>query len=240
MINRADRSRGNTDALVIEFEQSVKFFETREAFPGPSIYFHLRALERRREFSDVTSLIDDVLFMEYVYAVLTAWGMHRMGNQPAKLAEFNVMVDSFKEQADFIQELWDCNITDNETEVMSLVNKVWSIIFGLKVSTSETHIVAGSKALHHVLPNLVPPIDREYTASFFIGSSLQYIGEEQAFREMWPFFSEIGSKCTVQIHDSIERGGFMATGPAKVIDNAIIGFTKRHKLENLDGEAEIA
>ena len=38
----------------------------------------------------------------------------------------------------------------------------WQIIAAIKVSTSRTQIVAGSKMLHHFLPDLIPPIDRPY------------------------------------------------------------------------------
>jgi hypothetical protein len=54
-------------------------FEASEAFPGPSLYFHLRAIERRRAHNAVSSLLEDDLFLEYVYAVLPA------SRRPAKL-----------------------------------------------------------------------------------------------------------------------------------------------------------
>ena len=50
----------------------VTVFEKNRAFPGPSLYFHLRAIERRRAHRAVGSLLDDRLFLEYVYAVLPA------------------------------------------------------------------------------------------------------------------------------------------------------------------------
>ena len=105
--------------------------------------------------------------------------MLRMGKQPAKIVEFRVMIDSFKRQTGRIQSLWDCDITQiDPSDVLQITNDVWAIIGSLKVSTSATHIVAGSKALHHVLPNLVPPIDREYTFKFFSGLGSTYIGGE--------------------------------------------------------------
>jgi hypothetical protein len=54
-------------------------------------------------------------------------------------------------------------------QAFELAPKLWDIVAHLKVSTSETQIVAGSKALHHALPDLVPPIDRQCTFRFFIG-----------------------------------------------------------------------
>jgi hypothetical protein len=56
----------------------------------------------------------------------------------------------------------------------------------MKVSTSQTQIVAGSKFLHHLLPDLVPPIDRQYTFSFFTGQKAVYGGDRPAFLEWFP------------------------------------------------------
>lgn len=39
-----------------------------------------------------------------------------------------------------------------------------------------------------------------------------------------PYLAEIGQRTADSIETAIHRGGPMATGPAKVIDNAIIGF----------------
>ena len=39
----------------------------------------------------------------------------------------------------------------------------------IKVMASSTNLVGNSKVMHHMIPNIVPPIDREYT--------LQYLGE---------------------------------------------------------------
>jgi hypothetical protein len=169
--------------------------------------------------------MDDIQFFEYVYAVLPAWGMHRMGKSAAKVGGFDEMVESFRLEAQSIQQLWDLSITDigpeDATQVAILI---WSVVASLKVSTSGTRIVAGTKALHHALPNLVSPIDRQYTFRFFTGQKNVLSGDRQAFLDWFPYFCEIGSRCSREIAIAISRRGFMATGPAKVIDNAIIGY----------------
>jgi hypothetical protein len=80
----AERLADRVGSLIAGFGDYVAAFEARQAFPGPSVYFHLRAIERRREHHTAESLLDDRLFLEYVYAVLPAWGMHGMGPQAAK------------------------------------------------------------------------------------------------------------------------------------------------------------
>ncbi len=222
---RHDRARANVEALVHDFDEYTRCFEGRNRFGGPSRYFHDRAIERRRCHDNLADLLADKRFLEYVYAVLPAWGMHRMGKQAAKVGEFDDMVDSFRAAAPAMEGLWPLRITDLPADgVSSAARQVWDVIASLRVSTSETRIVAGSKALHHVLPDLVPPIDRQYTFRFFTGQKAVQGGDERAFIEWFPYFVEIARRCRPSIENVLGRGGFMATSSTKVIDNAIIGF----------------
>lgn len=233
---RSDRARHNVEALIDQFTDSVDAFEASAAFPGPSLYFHERALATRRRHATAASLLADDQFLDYVYAVLPAWGMHRMGKQAAKVVEFADFATSFRAAAKPIQELWTRRITEIEPrEAPVVAEKVWSIIASLRVSRSDTRIVAGSKALHHALPNLVPPIDRQYTFQFFTGQKSVPSGDERAFLEWFPYLCEIGNRCRSEVDEIVRRAGFMATGPAKAIDNAIVGYMQRRALADRAG-----
>jgi DNA-binding MarR family transcriptional regulator len=226
-MRRAERAQSRVDDLIAGFSSYVSVFEASEAFPGPSLYFHERAIERRRMHDDAVSLFADEQFLEYVYAMLPAWGMHRMGKQAAKVGPFDAMVGSLRACCADIERLWPCRITSVAPhEVHALSEDVWEVLSRLRVSTSATRIVAGSKALHHVLPDLVPPIDRQYTFRFFTGQLNVSRGDRAAFLEWFPHFCRIGRECGSEIDAIVARGGFMATGPAKVIDNAIMGFMR--------------
>jgi hypothetical protein len=225
IVARAADDRANIENLVGGFDGYLRHFEGRNKFGGPSRYFHDRAIERRRRHETVTDLITDERFLEYVYAVLPAWGMHRMGEQPAKVGEFADMADSFRAAAPALEDLWGLRITELPVgRASSVAHQIWEVIAGLRVSTSGTRIVAGSKALHHALPDLVPPIDRQYTFRFFTGQKAVQGGDQRAFIEWFPYFLEIASRCRVPIDVAMLRGGFMATSSTKIIDNAIIGF----------------
>ncbi len=220
----SDRADTNVKALVASFSDYVSAFEAREAFPGPSLYFHQRAIERRREHATVDSLLADVRFLEYVYAVLPTWGMHRMGSQKAKVGDFEAIVRRLQESRATLEELWPLAVTDlSEGETRWAAERAWAVIARLEVSTSRTQIVAGSKFLHHVLPDFLPPIDRQYTFSFFTGQKA-VVSDRASFLAWMPSFAYIGRCCRTAIEEAISRGGFMATGQAKVIDNAIMGF----------------
>lgn len=222
---RSERARSNVEALIADFPRFVSRFERSSAFPGPSLYFHERAVARRRLHHSPRALLGDERFLEYVYAVLPSWGMHRMGKQTAKVGDFDEMVDSFRTATPALEQLWDLHISHvSAKDVDGVAGQLWSVLGSLRVSTSATRIVAGSKALHHVLPDLVPPIDRQYTFQFFTGQKAVTTGDERAFLEWFPYLAEIGRHAADGIEEALARSGFMATGAAKVVDNAIIGF----------------
>jgi hypothetical protein len=87
---------GRVEELTAGFAGYVAAFEASQAFPGPSLYFHLRAIERRREHQTASSLLEDGLFLDYAYAVLPAWGMHRMGPQAAKVSDFAAITGALR------------------------------------------------------------------------------------------------------------------------------------------------
>jgi hypothetical protein len=73
----------------------------------------------------------------------------------------------------------------------------------------------------------------QYIFRFFTGQKLVPFGDQRVFLEWFPHLAEIGRRCRSAIESPMNRGGLMASGPAKVIDNTIIGFmqagdTKMH------------
>ncbi|MCK4815608.1 hypothetical protein KA005_07555, partial [bacterium] len=61
-------------------------FYEYETFSGPSLHFHRRALE-------YIGSEDWERYLEYIYATLTSWGMHRMDGR-AKMQPFDVFATS--------------------------------------------------------------------------------------------------------------------------------------------------
>ncbi len=223
-----ERMRRRVDKLCGNFAHYLRKFDDAEKFTGPSVYFHIRTLNRLESLG-LSAALEDPHFIEYLYATLTAWGLHRMGPKGAKLVDFEPFKMTLSNQKEAIISLQDYRLTQlSEQTLNAIVDELWNILSNLKVSETETQIVAGSKALHHLLPKLMPPIDREYTIRFFYCKKgvktviLPSGGEEHIFKEIYPFFFEIGSRNYAAIFQQIGRG--FHTSETKVIDNAIMGF----------------
>lgn len=209
--------------LTKRFSDSIIRFEKAERFTGPSLYFHRKAIQRRRSFDNMSALLDDAEFLDLLYATLTAWGMHRMGPGNTKLLPLESIRDSLKSQVVALETLARSSIGGGpESEAPALARNIWKIINSIKVSPADAQIVANSKTLHHLLPDLVPPIDREYTFRFFYDRNTLSIEESAAFEEMYVEFDRIARLCSGDIAHQLGRNWH--TGVAKVVDNAVVGY----------------
>ena len=133
----------------------TEFYE-HETFSGPSLHFHRRALE-------YISSEDWERYLEYIYATLTSWGMHRMGGGP-KMQPFDVFATSLNLlKADVLHA--------RQFEYENTNGLVLEKIFkGIDVMASRTRLVGNSKVMAHLMPNIVPPVDREYTLYYLKGN----------------------------------------------------------------------
>lgn len=222
------RMDSRVDELVRSFSRYAEAFQSENLFTGPSLYFHLRTLELLRESGGPSRAIDSTHFVETLYATLTAWGMHRMGPGGAKLVEFAKFEEGLHRAGDIVRSLETVTILSiGEEDVPAVSESLWSLLAHLPVSTSETKIVAASKTVHHLLPELVPPIDREYTLRFFYNNKPLASGKNDVvFREVFARFHQIARSCRSEIERL--RGPGMNTSATKIIDNAIVGYVRTH------------
>jgi hypothetical protein len=121
-------------------------------------------------------------------------------------------------------ESWPLRITAlSGHEPHQVAAVAWDVISYIKASASCTQIVAGTKFLHHLLPDLGAAYRPEIYPRILHGQKT-VPSDRDAFLDWFPGLADIGCRCRQPIRDAIARGGFMATGGAKVIDNAIMGF----------------
>jgi len=204
--------------LCSDFSYYISKFDTSNPFTGRTLYSHFRTLKRLRECGALAIAFQDNLFFEYLYDTLIAWGLNKRGS---KLVDFETFRSSLRNHESELENLEDCRLTTlPEGDIDVVVDSLWQILATLRVSQAETKLVANSKALHHLLPQLMPPIDRRYTLKFFYRTPSG--GDEQIFREIYRQFHRIGSRSEVAINKHLGHG--FHTSETKVIDNAIVGY----------------
>jgi hypothetical protein len=195
-----------------------------DTFRGPSLYFHQRALATRDSPGSLQHL-------EYVYATLASWGMHRMGKGGSKMQRFDLFRASIEPLADRIRKAQNFTPGTMDETCWDLLKEIF---VRLKVMASGTSLVGNSKVMHHMMPNIVPPIDREYTLRILRGNTniANDLGKEWGtMRSMIEGFfiplaceQSFAAKATKWMAD--ERAWPWDTSPMKVIDNLLIGSRK--------------
>lgn len=205
-------------------EKYHRSYYKNKTFTGPSLYFHLKALETRKPSGRSDHL-------EYVYAALSSWGMHRMGKSGAKMVEFNNFfssIQSVKKDIAEAQEYVPYLMNENKFSVLSKIFK------SINVMASSTRLIGNSKVMHHMLPNIIPPIDRQYTLMYLknnknLSNNLDF--EWKTMREIIEFFF-IPITCNQEFKSKAEK--WMAnkntfswdTSLLKIVDNLVIGSFK--------------
>jgi hypothetical protein len=206
-----------------DFKHFVSVFEASEKFSGPSLYFHQKSLACLHDHgSAVEAIASDEIF-DWVYATLASWGMHRMGKGNTKLRELSVIKESVRSHSAAIKALQEMSLLElSPSEVREICGVLWQFLSKLTVSIADARIVANSKVIHHLLPCLLPPIDRTYTFNFFYNRNMLSVSEEVAFAEMYSRFYQVGLANKENISSLVGTG--WNTSQSKVIDNAIVGY----------------
>jgi hypothetical protein len=187
--------------------------QVAQDFGGPSIYFHKEAInESRKDFLGGRHL-------DMIYAMLPSWGMHRMGNTNTKVVEYDDFINQISSNKDVLFHLYNKNMNNVDIHLLSdlLINK-------LHISISNARLVSSSKVLHHIIPHLISPIDRQYSMKFLkINQYNNY--DEKDYAEifisgMYKFIEQQGNKLEKYIDDKFN------TSLTKIYDNLIMVYIK--------------
>ena len=203
-----------------------KFYGRKPDFPNSSFYFHNSAIDMIRKAHNYRNLLADKSFLESVYAVLSSWGMDRLDGS-ARLVEFDIFAKSVLDNAVSLKELADYKLNRLNGNDREIVKDRLSFLFDRLKIMKGKKLVGVSKALHHFLPDLVPPIDGTYTLTFFYEN--YYYTEDNQKEKFLSIFNE---SCNISKSLSLTKKDLKRkwdTSIPKLIDNAIIGFVSSRK-----------
>lgn len=223
--------RSKVEYVLSHAEQCHTAYYDAQVFSGPSLYFHRRCLEARDS-------VDFRLYLEYVYATLASWGMHRMGGGP-KMQSFEVFegsIETIKESVLQAREIDYRNVTDANWHLLE------KIFRAIDVMATASRLVGNSKVMAHMMPNIVPPIDREYTLAYLTRNKNIKNGLDNEWALMKNIISEFFLPVGRDPQFIVLANNWISmqsqypwdTSVFKVIDNLVIGARKL-EVETNDG-----
>jgi len=216
----------------------VGSYDQFAAFGGPCVYFHRECMRAGSQ------AFLSQRHIEMLYATLTAWGMHRMGNAKTtktKLTDWERFQGSVMVSEAALRTFRACSMLGmSEPEYSDAVSNLRHCYQTLDLSVSDATIVVNSKALHHLFPEFVPPIDRQYTIRFFAQSPENWRNAKGEFRTIqlpsgidaqFRLFHKtcldikrLAARIDPVLFEN-ERRGHDVTAP-KALDNAIVNYVR--------------
>jgi len=211
--------------LMFNFEEYLNIFNCNVPFNKYGQFeFHLKTIEMRNSSTDALSAVKDPNFIKQLWNVLKAWGI---GSRGSHLVAFSDFMASLQDTLREYQDLDVIRIDGNGNSEKHTIERICSLVDSLSIVNNKTKIVPCSKALHHIYPNLIVPMDRRYTQAFFMIDNQEF--QDNQFKVL-----KNAIKTFMRIARSIKPEKYVGKGwntsQTKVIDNAIIGFCLSNKI----------
>jgi len=223
-MRRLDRRRRQTEDLIVRFPELVDLYDETTPFNrSGQLDLHRRTIEIRRQHASVTDALADAEFIESLHATLQSWGIGVRASVLVPVQQFGAALLT---QADVFSWLEQTSIDDPAIDLERTTTLLWQLISHIDIVENKAKLVALSKTIHHVLPDLLPPIDRAYTQKFFLWHPAEFQDQQElVFRSLFQDFVTIAS----HVEPSQFVGPGWRTSRTKVIDNAIVAFVKESR-----------
>lgn len=206
------------EELITNFDHFVKVFEKKVPFTRSQYEFHKKTINMRLELGSVETALHSQDFVRLLRETLKAWGIGGRASRLLPPEDFRTAIGAWEHEIAELEELW---IDSPNLDVDDTVRRLWAIIEGMRIVANNATLVPSTKTLHHLLPELVVPIDRRYTQAFFMRYNQEFQYQQRPFFAMaYRYFDQIAKVTSPGQY----VGQGWQTSRTKVIDNALIGY----------------
>jgi hypothetical protein len=206
--------------LASDFAHYLEAYDQRGPFSQGQLHPHLQTIHRRRELGSAEAAAHDPGFGGLLYQTLRAW---RLGVRSSKLVPLPLFIEQLERNAANIAALDGVSIDDPVLLTTAVVEQIGQLIASLGIVENKAKLVAGTKALHHLLPDLVPPMDRAWTGRFLGMRAAEWQSPANQTRILVTAFSGL-SRVARAVDPQRFVGAGWRSSRTKVLDNALIGF----------------
>jgi len=163
--------------LVNDFKPLIKYYACNSPFGMDSYRNHFKTIKMRKALSNAHEI--DVRYLKQVHATLETWGLKNRG---AIIINGDKFINKFTKNkiSHILDKFWNDKLEkyQEEDEINIIIDELAEVVYdkfpimeNRNGGKSKSQLVGGSKFLHHLLPDLVPPMDRYYTMQYFYGNT---------------------------------------------------------------------
>jgi hypothetical protein len=221
-VDRRDLIEQRVARLADDFGHYVQVYDRQVSFTSEQLAAHRACIALRRQAGSVRAAVMDENFVHALLRTLRAWRIGVRASRLVPAQEFTAALEAALPSLEGLEHL----AIEDELLPADITGRLWSLISSLGIVENNAKIVACTKALHHLLPDLVMPMDREYTGKFFQFHLPEWQdpgSQRRIFQLAYAQFAAIAQ----QAHPGqYVTGHGWRTSSSKIIDNALIGFCK--------------
>jgi len=219
---RRQRVEARMAGLIADFDACVAQYDASVPFLRSGQYeLHRATIDRRARHTSVEEALADDQFLTLLYSTLQAWGIGKRASRLAPLVDF---VGALRRETSALEEIAAYQLESLARATDEVGHQVWALIARLPVVDNIARIVAGTKTLHHLVPALVPPMDRAWTGRFFEWNAADLQSNQQAtFTAAWADVVAIAAAT----RPSRLVGDGWHTSQSKIVDNAVMAYSMR-------------
>lgn len=212
----------NIELLLNDLKGYYDKFYDKNNFNGPSLFLHREAvlIDIKKDFEEKC---------KRTYAVLPAWGMHRMGDGGPNMQEYEIYRDSLFKLKSALLSLAELSYSDINDSYDEIIKEIFS---NMKVMNNKKILVGNSKVLCHLLPKIFGPIDNRYTLKFAgINNNSDKVEKQFTlfnFIQKEVYYKIVSDPRFQNFYKTLKNEKW-DTSELKVADNLIIGFIGSQK-----------
>ena len=219
---RTDLIKERVSKLTGDFGRYVRIYDERVSFTTEQLAAHRACIAARGQARTVRTAVDDPQFLQALRRTLRAWGIGVRASRLVSEERFAAALSVALPTLEVLEPL----AIDSPDLPVDIADQIWMVIQSLGVVENMAKIVAGTKTLHHLLPDLIVPMDREWTGTFFHLHLPEWQNPEsqrKIFKLAYDQFVAIAQRVGPEQYVTAEA---WRTSRTKVLDNALIGFCK--------------
>jgi hypothetical protein len=204
------------------FARYVAAYDELVPFSTEQLAAHRQCIELRHQAGGVRAAASDPRFAASLRRTLVAWGIGGRASHLVPEPGFTRALAAALPSLELLEPL-RIDVPDLPGDT---VDRLWQAIESLGVVENKAKLVAGTKTLHHLLPELVVPMDRAWTGKFFQLHAPEWqdpAGQRRTFRRVYRQLARLALQ--VQPGQYVTGQGWR-TSRTKILDNALIGFCK--------------
>jgi len=221
-VARSDVIEARIGKLIGGFGRYVPVYDDRVPFTSEQLTAHRKTITMRRQAGSLRAAVENEQFVRSLRRTLVAWGLDQRASRLVSQPDFMAALVAALPRVEAVEHL---RIDGNDLPA-DIAERLWKLVQSLGVVENKAKIVAGTKTLHHLLPDLVPPMDRAWTGTFFQFHRPEWQDEGGQRRIFTLAYNQFGSVARQVRPEHYVTGERWRTSRTKILDNALIGFCK--------------